>query len=155
MSVEVSIKKQSVLGLILILIILISIEIGIRVYETFSLPCDFVNTDVFKNTDFSIKRDICLDATYLETTNDQITLHNPNQNFKTITIGSGSVNKVYIGEQNPLVFIGGPCAIESYDHSMFMAEKIQNNRKRSKTHQARKDPLLYSKDEMKLYPDWF
>ena len=88
MSVEVSIKKQSVLGLVLILIVLLSIEIGIRVYETFSLPCDFVNADAFKNTDFSTKRDICLDATYLETTNNQITLHNPNQNFKTITINS-------------------------------------------------------------------
>ena len=35
---------------------------------------------------------------------------------KEITIGSGT----------SLKFIGGPCAIESYDHSMFMAEKISN-----------------------------
>ena len=45
-------------------------------------------------------------------------------NFKTITIGSGSVNKVYIGEQNPLVFIGGPCAIESKNHTLSIAEEI-------------------------------
>ena len=26
----------------------------------------------------------------------------------------------------PLVFISGPCAIESYVHNMFMADKINN-----------------------------
>lgn len=30
-----------------------------------------------------------------------------------------------IGNNLPLVFIGGPCAIESYDHSMSMASKIK------------------------------
>jgi len=43
---------------------------------------------------------------------------------KTIIVGYGSVKKVYIGENLPLVFIGGPCAIESRDHSLFMAESI-------------------------------
>ena len=43
---------------------------------------------------------------------------------KTIIVGHGSVKKVYIGENLPLVFIGGPCAIESRDHSLFMAESI-------------------------------
>ncbi len=44
--------------------------------------------------------------------------------FKTIKIGDSSVNQVLIGENNPLVFIGGPCAIESKDHTLFMAEEI-------------------------------
>ena len=44
--------------------------------------------------------------------------------FKSIKIGDGSVNQVLIGENNPLVFIGGPCAIESKDHTLFMAEEI-------------------------------
>ncbi len=43
---------------------------------------------------------------------------------KTIKIGTGNVNKVLIGRKNPLVFIGGPCAIESKDHTFFMAKKI-------------------------------
>ena len=43
---------------------------------------------------------------------------------KDITIGYGEVRKVLIGTKNPLVFIGGPCAIESEDHTLFMAEKI-------------------------------
>ena len=32
--------------------------------------------------------------------------------------------KITIGANQPLIFIGGPCAIESYDHSMKMANQI-------------------------------
>jgi len=44
---------------------------------------------------------------------------------KKFFIGYGKVKKVKIGGYNPLVFIGGPCAIESRDHSLKMAEKIR------------------------------
>jgi 2-dehydro-3-deoxyphosphooctonate aldolase (KDO 8-P synthase) len=44
---------------------------------------------------------------------------------KKFIIGYGKVKKVTIGGYNPLVFIGGPCAIESRDHSLKMAEKIR------------------------------
>ena len=43
---------------------------------------------------------------------------------KVITIGGGTVNEVRIGGTEPLAFIGGPCAIESRDHAMRMAEEI-------------------------------
>ena len=43
---------------------------------------------------------------------------------KIIKIGSGKIKKVLIGNQKPLVFIGGPCAIESKDHAFHMAKKI-------------------------------
>jgi len=43
---------------------------------------------------------------------------------KVIKIGYGSVKPVEIGADLPLVFIGGPCAIESRDHALFMADKI-------------------------------
>ena len=46
-------------------------------------------------------------------------------NKKTISIGYGKIKPLPIGHNMPLVFIGGPCAIESYDHTMFMAEKIK------------------------------
>ena len=45
---------------------------------------------------------------------------------KILSIGYDNVKPINIGNGLPLIFIGGPCAIESYDHSMFMAEKIQN-----------------------------
>lgn len=46
-------------------------------------------------------------------------------NQKIFSIGYGKVKKVKIGKFNPLVFIGGPCAIESRDHSLKMATKIK------------------------------
>jgi len=33
---------------------------------------------------------------------------------KIVTVGYGKVKQVKIGEKLPLVFIGGPCAIESH-----------------------------------------
>ncbi len=43
---------------------------------------------------------------------------------KILHVGYGSVRKVTIGFNLPLVYIGGPCAIESRDHAFFMAEQI-------------------------------
>lgn len=43
---------------------------------------------------------------------------------KMLEVGYGSVRKVKIGERLPLVFIGGPCAIESREHAFKMAESI-------------------------------
>ena len=43
---------------------------------------------------------------------------------KILEIGYGSVAKVKIGSRLPLVFIGGPCAIESRDHAFKMAGAI-------------------------------
>lgn len=43
---------------------------------------------------------------------------------KKIEVGYGVVSKVVIGGDQPLVFIGGPCAIESKDHAFKMADII-------------------------------
>lgn len=48
-----------------------------------------------------------------------------NSPSEVISIGYGSIPKVLIGGDHPLVFIGGPCAIESRDHAMSMAKSIQ------------------------------
>ncbi len=44
--------------------------------------------------------------------------------MKLVEIGYGQIKKIRIGGVEPLVFIGGPCAIESKDHAYKMAEKI-------------------------------
>ena len=44
---------------------------------------------------------------------------------KEFIIGYGSVKKVKVGKNNPLLFIGGPCAIESEKHSLKMASRIK------------------------------
>ena len=43
---------------------------------------------------------------------------------KEFQIGYGNVEKIKVGKNNPLVFIGGPCAIESRHHSLKMASRI-------------------------------
>lgn len=45
---------------------------------------------------------------------------------KIIEVGYGKVEKLKIGNDLPLVFIGGPCAIESREHAFRMAESITN-----------------------------
>lgn len=47
-------------------------------------------------------------------------------NTKTFDVGYGDVTKVTIGGDNPLVYIGGPCAIETRDHTLMMAEKVKD-----------------------------
>ena len=44
---------------------------------------------------------------------------------KVVSVGYGSVQKIDIGSNLPLVYIGGPCAIESNDHSLKMARSIE------------------------------
>lgn len=46
--------------------------------------------------------------------------------LREFQVGYGDVKKVDVGGNHPFVFIGGPCAIESLDHTLFMAEKIKN-----------------------------
>ena len=45
---------------------------------------------------------------------------------QTVVVGDDSVGKVSIGEGLPLVFIGGPCAIESESHALKMAEALKS-----------------------------
>ena len=46
-------------------------------------------------------------------------------NKKIIKIGYGKVTKIKIGDSLPLVFIGGPCAIETREHAFKMAKEIK------------------------------
>ncbi len=44
---------------------------------------------------------------------------------KIITIGGNGVDNVEVGKDKPLVFIGGPCAIENEKHTLFMVQEIE------------------------------
>lgn len=46
-------------------------------------------------------------------------------NTRKFTVGYGDVTPVEIGGDAPLAYIGGPCAIESRDHTLKMAEKVK------------------------------
>ncbi len=43
----------------------------------------------------------------------------------SFTVGYGSVKKVKFSKKSQLIFIGGPCAIESRQHALMMAAKIK------------------------------
>jgi 2-dehydro-3-deoxyphosphooctonate aldolase (KDO 8-P synthase) len=64
--------------------------------------------------------------------------------MKKIKIGYGSVNKFEISKSSPLTFIGGPCAIESNDHALYMADKINEICKKLKINWIYKS--CYDKD---------
>ena len=55
--------------------------------------------------------------------------------MKKIKIGYGTVNKFEISNASSLSFIGGPCAIESNDHALYMAGKIDEICKKLKIKQ--------------------
>ena len=46
--------------------------------------------------------------------------------MKSISVNSPAGNSISIGNDGELVLIAGPCAIESYDHCMKMADLIGN-----------------------------
>ncbi|WP_127717842.1 3-deoxy-8-phosphooctulonate synthase [Halobacteriovorax sp. HLS] len=46
--------------------------------------------------------------------------------MKTIIVGDDKVKKVEVGENLPLALIAGPCAIETRDHTMKMADMLHN-----------------------------
>ena len=43
---------------------------------------------------------------------------------KIVSVGYGDIKPIQIGDRLPLVYVGGPCAIESKDHAFKMAEMI-------------------------------
>lgn len=86
MSVQVSYKKQTIFGFLLILIMIISVEGVLRAYD-FQYPnCRLTNSDVFSNFDEDLKRSICLDNDNLIWNNHPNLNLEPNQHYATIDI---------------------------------------------------------------------
>ena len=59
LSVEVSYKKQFLLGVLLLFVIIIAIEGIVRTYDYFNPNCMFIGSEVFQDVDFELKRAIC------------------------------------------------------------------------------------------------
>lgn len=45
--------------------------------------------------------------------------------IRDVVVGDDSIKKVVVGDGKPLTLIGGPCAIESEEHSLYMAKEIK------------------------------
>ena len=85
MSVQVSYKKQTVLGIIGITILLLVIEVIANVWWVTQINCEFEHNEIFENFDEMEKRQLCLDFYEIKTSNDEII---PNQNTDSITINT-------------------------------------------------------------------
>ncbi len=88
MSVKISYKKQTIVGIFLIIIILFSIEISFRTYEYITIDCGIFENDAFFNLSYIEIKNIC----YSENTlvHGKAPLHHivPNQYKFTMNINS-------------------------------------------------------------------
>ena len=79
MSVQVSYKKQFVLGIMLIFVILISIEGIVRFSEYTYTECAFVGTEMMSGIDLSTQKQMCSDFHSLEFRFEPYLEYLPNQ----------------------------------------------------------------------------
>jgi lysophospholipase L1-like esterase len=88
MSVQISYKKQTIVGIFLVIIILFSIEMSFRTYEYITIDCGIFENDAFSNLSYIEIKNIC----YSENTlvHGQAPLHHivPNQYKFTMNINS-------------------------------------------------------------------
>ncbi len=114
MSVQVSYKKQTLFGIIMILLILISIEVVLRTNDFVVLQnknCDDISRPAFSNYDTNIEKEICLDSKKISWYYSPTSAFSPNQNLQTININSDGLRGLEINEKLEntyrIILIGG------------------------------------------------
>ena len=85
MSVQVSYKKQSLLGIIGLLILFLVIEIIANVWWVTQINCEFEENEIFQTMDNQKKRQLCVDLYEIRTSGMELI---PNQQSESITINS-------------------------------------------------------------------
>ena len=109
MSVQVSYKKQSVMGIFGIVIILLIIELVANVWWISQISCEFEDSEIFRDMSQDQKNQLCMDLYQIRTSGNEII---PNQSSNTININSegfrGSEFST-IKEQNDfrIIMLGG------------------------------------------------
>ena len=109
MSVQVSYKKQSVMGIFGIVIILLIIELVANVWWISQISCEFEDSEIFRDMSQDQKNQLCMDLYQIRTSGSEII---PNQSSNTININSegfrGSEFST-IKEQNDfrIIMLGG------------------------------------------------
>ena len=101
MSVQVSYKKQTIFGLILLLVILFSFEGLATVYDyLFVTECHFTNSEAVNHLDISTKRQICYDFRNMNFVNSPFRTLVPNQHFPTLNVNEDGFRGAEIKNQN-------------------------------------------------------
>ena len=98
MSVQVSYKKQVILGIIVIAILLLGIEGIANVWWLTQIHCEFEQNEIFQNTDELKKRQLCLDFYNIKTSGDEII---PDQSTDSITINTLGFRGAEFSETKP------------------------------------------------------
>ena len=98
MSVQVSYKKQVILGIIAIAILLLGIEGIANVWWLTQINCEFEQNEIFQNTDELKKRQLCLDFYNIKTSGDEII---PDQSTDSITINTLGFRGAEFSETKP------------------------------------------------------
>ena len=85
MSVQVSYKKQTLLGIIGLLILFLAVEVIANVWWMTQVSCEFEENEIFMNMDEEKRRQLCVDLYDVKTSGDQLI---PNQQNNSVTINS-------------------------------------------------------------------
>ena len=85
MSVQVSYKKQTFLGIIGLLILFLAVEAIANVWFVTQVSCEFEENDIFMNMDEEKRRQLCVDLYEVKTSGDELI---PNQQSNSVTINS-------------------------------------------------------------------
>ena len=98
MSVQVSYKKQSLLGIIGIFLLLLTIEIIANFWWASQINCEFEENEIFQTMSDDQKKQICFDLYDVKTSGNLLV---PNQNSETLSINSLGVRGDEISESKP------------------------------------------------------
>ena len=103
MSIQVSYKKQFTFFLIMLILFLVIIEISIRIFEYSEDYCAewSKESQVFKNNDPQMRKQICLDLNAKSEKYDVIRLESPDQHFPTLNINSDGFRGPEISKEKP------------------------------------------------------
>ena len=85
MSVQVSYKKQSLLGIIGIFLSLLVIEVIANVWWFSQISCEFEENEIFQSMSDGQKRQLCVDLYDVKTSGNLLV---PNQKSETLSINS-------------------------------------------------------------------
>ena len=134
MSVQISYKKQALFGFILILCLLLVTEISMRVYDYYFPNCQFIESEVYDEISFELKREICFDNEKLVWDRNPLFLI-PNQHFSTININSEGFrgNELQLSPDYRIFVIGGSTTFgvastsDSTSIPAFLQQKISSD----------------------------
>jgi len=119
MLMQVSYKKQFILGIMLLLILLVVIEGVIRLGEYLAPPCKFLENEIFKNMDPSFAKQVCFDSNQVLWSKEKpVLFHYPNQHYPTLNINEYGFRGSEIQKEKPsdvyrIFVVGGSTAFGS------------------------------------------